>query len=260
LLAVSTVIAFPTLSFLNESNHDLSSTLTSFIKIATPRSGSPRPATGLIVVSQRGFTNDPLPIGITLTEGSSAQTVALLGLTAGFELSLGISDGAGSWLLSAGDLDLAFLGPPKDFVGSMEVMVELHSASGQLLDSKPVRYEWVAKNEEQEQTGRAVRLEPSPAAQTRDPADIANLIERAEALLRNGDIVSARLLLKRAATDGSAQAAFALATTFDPEFLGRLRVVGVDPDETEARNWYERASMLGSVEASFQLKRLARRP
>ena len=52
--------------------------------------------------------------------------------------------------------------------------------------------------------------------------------------------------VKRAARAGDAQASLALGMTFDPHFVGQW---GVLPDVTEASNWYERASKLGSIEA-----------
>jgi hypothetical protein len=218
--------------------------------------------TGLVVSRQTGAMNDALPTGISLSNGTGGEIVTLLGLADGFELSLG-AHGTGGWLLTARDLDQAFVGPTKDFVGSIEVMVQLYSASGRLLDSQPIHYEWLAKQEAKkegdQQTSEVARLDAAPTAQSqpRTSAEIATLIERAEALLRNGDIASARLLLNRAAADGSTQAAFELGMTFDAQFLRRKGALGVDADETQARDWYERASKLGSAEASVQLKRLA---
>src|SRR5262245_47594865 len=91
LLAVSAVIAlrlFPLQNELRQSPH-----LHYIIEAAIPRSEPRRPPAGLIILSQRGVTNDPLPTGITLTSGSGGETVTLQGLRDGFELSLGTSQG-----------------------------------------------------------------------------------------------------------------------------------------------------------------------
>jgi TPR repeat protein len=53
-----------------------------------------------------------------------------------------------------------------------------------------------------------------------------------------------------------AQAALALASTYDPDELDRLLVVGIKPDQDLARRWYERATELGAPEAERRLKRL----
>lgn len=95
------------------------------------------------------------------------------------------------------------------------------------------------------------------AALRLDDAEIAILIERGKDFLKNGDFASARLLLRRAADGGSADAAMALATTFDPVVLARLGAIGATPDIAKAREWYQRAVDLGSTTASQQLAKLA---
>jgi len=90
-----------------------------------------------------------------------------------------------------------------------------------------------------------------------DDAEIAVLIERGKDFLKNGDFSSARLLLRRAAEGGSADAAMALATTFDPVVLARLGAIGATADIAKAREWYQRAVELGSTAASQQLAKLA---
>jgi hypothetical protein len=102
----------------------------------------------LIVESQKGLANEPLPLGISLRDASGEETVTVAGLAEGTELSLGTSIGLAGWLLSAHDLDKTFVGARGDFVGVMDATVNLRSASGQLLDSRIVRFEWIKKKEE----------------------------------------------------------------------------------------------------------------
>ena len=102
----------------------------------------------LIVESQKGLANEPLPLGISLKDASGEETVTVAGLAEGTELSLGTSIGLAGWLLSAHDLDKTFVGARGDFVGVMDATVNLRSASGQLLDSRIVRFEWIKKKEE----------------------------------------------------------------------------------------------------------------
>jgi len=90
-----------------------------------------------------------------------------------------------------------------------------------------------------------------------DDAELAILVKRGKDFLDNGDLASARLLLRRAADGGSAEGAFALATTFDPVVLQRLGAIGTKPDLAKAREWYQRAVDLGSSAASQQLAKLA---
>lgn len=89
-----------------------------------------------------------------------------------------------------------------------------------------------------------------------DNAEIAGMIKRGKDILMSGDIISARLLLRRAADAGSAEAALALGATFDPIVIRRLGVVGMTPDTAQARQWYQRAADLGSAAAMGQLAKL----
>jgi len=90
--------------------------------------------------------------------------------------------------------------------------------------------------------------------------EIATLLKRGKAFLNDGDVASARLLLRRAAEAGSADAALALAATYDPLATQRYPAVGVQTDAAEARKWYQVAIELGSDAAAQQLPRLAQAP
>jgi hypothetical protein len=87
--------------------------------------------------------------------------------------------------------------------------------------------------------------------------EIAMLVKRGKEHLMNGDISSARLLLRRAAEAGNAEAALALGSTFDPTVIARLGAIGVATDSAKAREWYQKAAQLGSSLAAQQLANLA---
>jgi hypothetical protein len=92
---------------------------------------------------------------------------------------------------------------------------------------------------------------PSP-----DPAAVANaerLVRRARDQIREGDISGARLVLERALASGSAQAAFALAQTYDPQMLAQWGAIGIRGDEARARQLYEMASERGLPEAKERM-------
>jgi hypothetical protein len=100
---------------------------------------------------------------------------------------------------------------------------------------------------------------PVPAASaspTLPPAEVASLLKRGRDLIASGDIAGARLMLTLVAESGSAEAAFVLAGTFDPDVLANLRAIGVQGDPTKARTWYTRAAELGSLEARQRLQAL----
>lgn len=118
-----------------------------------------------------------------------------------------------------------------------------------------------------QQSGASIAVQtppppPAPAAvDTTRPAvdadEIAVLLNRGKAFLNDGDVVSARLLLRRAAEDGSAEAALALGASYDPLVIKQTGAVGVQGDAEQARQWYQRAAALGSNVASRQLANLA---
>jgi hypothetical protein len=98
---------------------------------------------------------------------------------------------------------------------------------------------------------------PPSSVRTLDRDEIAVLAERGRVLIEQGDIASARLMLTRAAEAGDAVSALALGTTYDPDALKRLGVIGVAADPKQAHAWYTRAVELGSADAALRLERLA---
>jgi hypothetical protein len=94
---------------------------------------------------------------------------------------------------------------------------------------------------------------PAPPTLGLSKTEIAELLEHGDALLRNGDVASARLFYERAAGAGDRWAALRLGATFDAEFLGRLGFGKLQANPVEARSWYSRARDLGAVEAKRRL-------
>jgi hypothetical protein len=259
----------------------------------------------LVVEGQKGFANDPLPLGVALNEATGAEMLTLVGLAHGTRLTAGTPLGLTGWQLNARELGRAFAYAPKDFVGVMDAAVDLRSPRDRLMDSQIVRLEWVQKKHAKPEQGKLepskpepskfepTKLEPSklepskpepskpepskpeaskpepgklvltkpeppkPALQPLEPEEIATLLKRAEDFLKIGDIAAARLALRRAAAAGNAQAALSLGMTFDAAVLAEQGVLGLAPDEEQARAWYQRAADLGSTEARRRLERLA---
>jgi hypothetical protein len=97
---------------------------------------------------------------------------------------------------------------------------------------------------------------PPPAAVVLDENEINTLIRRGKNLLSDGDFAAARVLFERAANAGSAEAALALGSTYDPNVIKRLGAIMVKPDIASARKWYQLAAERGSAAASLQLANL----
>lgn len=108
---------------------------------------------------------------------------------------------------------------------------------------------------------------PAPAPRRDEPVPLPPA-ERERALglhakgveqLERGNVYAARKFFERATDVGLAQSAVALAGTYDPGELAKLRVLGLQPDVEAARKWYEKARELGAAEATDRLRRLGAR-
>jgi hypothetical protein len=97
---------------------------------------------------------------------------------------------------------------------------------------------------------------PAGPKAPRDRERAQRLMEKGNQELESGNISAARLFFEYAADAGLAEAAMALAGTFDASELAKLNVRGIKPDATEARRWYERARQLGAVDAENRVRRL----
>ena len=227
------------------------------------------PEPRLLLRDDRGETNEILPVGIEIDGNRAGVGIVLSGLAPDSQLSTGSPLGVSGWRLDADQLEGLQIRPPRDYVGAMNLMVDLRLSGDRLADSKGLRLEWVARPQIQPAavvapaaappatSPQAPPAEPQTQPQTAalhlDPAEIAILLKRGQDALNNGDLVAARLLLQRAAAAGSADGALALAQTFDSAVIGRLGAVGVAADAAKAREWYQKAARLGSGLAAQQV-------
>jgi hypothetical protein len=220
--------------------------------------GDARPS--LAVEDQQAFANEPIWLGVVATPAISSGALSLRGLARGTRLSAGVALDEDGWELPLRDFDGAYVYAPPDFVGVMNATIALLSPSKKVMDSRPMRLQWIAKgdslqplsNRELDSGNASVipkeGIDPgtvSPAAaKPIDPQEAVALMARGRELLRNGDVASAQLAFQRLAEVGEADAALALATTYDPRYLAEHRLVGIIGDEAKARAWYQRAKEL----------------
>jgi hypothetical protein len=95
-----------------------------------------------------------------------------------------------------------------------------------------------------------------PLRRQLDGEEITVLLKRGKDLITTGDLAAARLVLRRVADANNAEAALALAATYDPLVLRELKVYGFTADAATARAWYQKAAELGSSVASRRLEML----
>jgi hypothetical protein len=101
---------------------------------------------------------------------------------------------------------------------------------------------------------------PPPRRPPADPALLAGLLRRGDALLALGDVSGARRFYERAAEAGSAAAARAAGRTHDPAVLAGLGVRGIRPDPAAAAEWYRRADSLAAAQAASGQEASGQRP
>jgi hypothetical protein len=167
---------------------------------------------------------------------------------------------------------------PTGAAGKSDVSVTLVSIDGSVLASARTTLVIAA---EQTQAGPAARPPPAGAKMLRAGAPVPGppsrpavspvpkpaisdaaqergqrFLEKGDQQLGEGNISAARLFYERAADEGLAKGAMALAGTYDASELAQLKVRGVPPDPAQARHWYERARQLGATDADLRLQRL----
>jgi hypothetical protein len=138
--------------------------------------GAPIPR--LVVHESRGTAGEPLPLGLTMQGGTDGVVVIVTGLIPGMSLSSGTAAGADAWQVPATDLADTWVGPPLDFVGTVDLVAELHLDGARIGDRRPIRIEWIA-------TSRAVAAQvptttPVPeAVPTAAPVPMTTLVPEA---------------------------------------------------------------------------------
>ena len=152
--------------------------------------------------------------------------------------------------------------PPKEFAPVPSTPVDSEPSLPSEAHLQHIKSELTKKmSERQAASPVQLAVAPVPAAtpsRSLDSDEIKLLMEQGEQFALAGDLVTARVIFRRAAEAGSANAAIALGATYDPIVLTKLGVVGLDADIETARKWYERAESFGSNEATRRLAILAK--
>jgi hypothetical protein len=112
------------------------------VKAATPPMQKQAETPKLLLEPTLGAPGEPVPIGLALRGRSNDAVVILRGLAPGMELSAGSAVSGDSWQLSATDLPYAWIAPPKDFVGSADLVAELRLPNAQIADRQTLHVKW----------------------------------------------------------------------------------------------------------------------
>lgn len=221
-----------------------------------------------VVATPAGQT--PIAIRIAPAEAVPRNSfLQLRGLPPSASVSPGHAIAPGAWAVPINGLPGLTLSLPASVSGRAELVINLVSEDGQLLDQARIALviqpgpapAAAAPTAIQPSPPPPVAQPPAPTSQPlpSSPADLAaaeKLAARGDRELEQGNIAQARQFYQRAAQMGLARGALMLGATYDPQELARLRAVGVVPNVAEARKWYERALELGAPEAKARLANL----
>jgi hypothetical protein len=235
----------------------------------------------------------PLPIRIALGADFPPQAMLLVhGLPARVTLSEGRSFGTGVWAVPLANVSRLEIAPATGTGGRTSISFELVTLEGKILAQAkstlqiaPVAVEQRKAPQSTANSGasdtialtagslppdtppvpdtigdRTASVAPEAQISSEQSDHFRKLIERGDELMQSGKVSSARLLYQSAAEGGSAEAALALAETYDGGELVRGKVMGGNrPDLAMAKKWYQKAKQLGSPEADSHLLRLSTR-
>jgi hypothetical protein len=193
-------------------------------------------------------SNQPLSVVGWVSGAGADASLVIDGLLTGAKLLGGRPSGPDTWRVAVADLREAAIVPPSDFVGAMDLRVELQVSGGTIVDRRNVRLEWLAK---------PLAARPQKTVSYLDTREAARLLKQGQVLLMNGEVAAARLVFERLVDAGEPRAAVALGETYERGVLQKVGVQGIAPDLAKARAWYEKAKELGSIEGQRHLEMLA---
>ena len=226
-----------------------------------------------------GTSSAPVPLSIQLPDNAvgAYSFLMLRNMPPGFTLSAGFG-AKDYWAVSLKDINGLRINAPGGYEGSFTLEVLLVKGKGADPERRTAKVELqssvsapaVASTSDDnklltatrpdEFTGTLPLLDP-PRQKGTQGGKITeferSMMERGDALLKNGDITPARLLYSQVAKKGIAEGAFAMGNTYAPDFLATLPVRGLTPDIALARSWYRRAEELGSEQAARRLSALS---
>ncbi len=241
------------------------------------------------VVLAEPAVETPFPIQIGPMSAVPAQTfLRIRGLPPSATLSEGHAIAAGAWAVPLAALARLKISTPMGATGKSEITIALVAIDGAILSETkstlliapaaammaPAAKGQLAPGPNTAALGSGVAPQARPQLDIRPQAPAPLLpqisdadrdravkhMERGNESLSAGNLTTARLFFQRAADLGWAPAALALASTYDPNELARMTVLGgVQPDPATARKWYQRARELGAGEADARLQRLGQR-
>ncbi len=215
----------------------------------------------LAVNDVRGQLNSMIPLLLTATPASADQPVDLeiTGLPQSAYLTAGRQKEDGRWVVKAPEIADLKLVIPQSETPKIDLQVAaVEQTSGTLaapaqrmsVELSDVKITPAAAPPEGQPDPLAIK--PAAVADATQAAPIpapvgpaADLLARADGLMNQGDILSARQYYMQASSAGNPRGALGVARTYDPKVFAELKVEGLQPDAAKAAEWYKKAQAAG---------------
>jgi hypothetical protein len=202
----------------------------------------------LAVADVRGTLNSMIPLTLQTTPASVDQTLDLkiTGLPKTAYLTKGSQTVSGEWVVKAAEAENINLFVPQSETPKLNLEVAAVD-SGTNTIATPAQSMSVELSD----------VKITPTAAPPDGVEIksdaiatpiipgADLLLKAQQLMNQGDIASARQYYLQAAALGNAKGTFGVARTYDPEVFAELKIEGLQPDPIKADEWYKKAAAAG---------------
>jgi hypothetical protein len=91
-----------------------------------------------------GTANRPISLGVDVNAPASGSFVLVRGMPTGSRLTAGLQIRDGEWRVPLRDLLHAQVMPPRDYLGTLNLPVDLSNSDGRIVDSKIQRLTWRA--------------------------------------------------------------------------------------------------------------------
>lgn len=175
--------------------------------------------------------------------------VRVRGLPPTVTVSHGHSIASGAWAIPIGALPDLTIGAPDGLAGWSEIAVTLAVADGAVLAETKTKLIVASRTEAR---AASARFSTTPEDQDRALQFHAQGLEQ----IKIGNVAGARRFFELAAEAGLASSLMELASTYDPNELGKFGAFGPRPDVETAQRWYRKAQQLGAADAEERLRRL----
>lgn len=216
-----------------------------------------------------GVLNNPIPLDLAAIPAEDEAPLALkiTGLPDDAYLTQGTEIANGEWMLKPGEIEGVKLVVPQAETPQLDLAVAaVEEKTG--TQAAPPREMTVeldlnslkvlpANAPPEAQSGTLPPLPQAiPLPQEVENSDAKTFLSKGEALLKTGDLVSARQFFLKAHGLGLAEAAYGVGQCYDPAVYTAMNVHGLKPDAAKARDWYEKAAAAGHEKAKAALQAL----